>query len=322
MPVLNRWWIAVAGVCCRWRWARPMPGASFAFLSPSEFGWSITQVTSTFLISWFFLGCSRSAWRFVDEARSPRVVAMTAGLLWGGGVFLASFSAQRIVVALSDLRRDRRDWAGDGLHRSDHGPGEVVSRPARAHYGNCGGRVRSRIAVFRARRRLADPACGTDADVRVSRRCVRDHRHLPRAAFMQNPPEGWSARRAGLQPQSILRSAADRDYTLGEALGTWQWWAICLLDVDQHDVGTVDRYPGVAHFSGDGKSQRGDGSLSGRDHGARQRRRDAFFGPSISDLDDAENGVFPDVPGRSDSFLELPHHPLAPASSAWPLSSW
>jgi OFA family oxalate/formate antiporter-like MFS transporter len=45
---------------------------------------------------------------------------------------------------------------------------------------------------------------------------------------MQNPSEGW-------KPQGWVPSAtqaaqrSSRDYTLGQALGTWQWWVICLL---------------------------------------------------------------------------------------------
>src|ERR1019366_7633975 len=40
--------------------------------------------------------------------------------------------------------------------------------------------------------------------------------------------EGW--RPAGWTPSAKhISQRADRDYTLGEALSTWQWWAICLL---------------------------------------------------------------------------------------------
>src|SRR5260370_17466593 len=46
--------------------------------------------------------------------------------------------------------------------------------------------------------------------------------------FMQNPPEGW--RPEGWMPTASQTSQrAGRDYTLGEALKTWQWYALCLL---------------------------------------------------------------------------------------------
>src|SRR5260370_487960 len=46
--------------------------------------------------------------------------------------------------------------------------------------------------------------------------------------FMQNPPDGW--RPEGWTPTATQTShRASRDYTLGEALKTWQWWALWLL---------------------------------------------------------------------------------------------
>jgi OFA family oxalate/formate antiporter-like MFS transporter len=47
-------------------------------------------------------------------------------------------------------------------------------------------------------------------------------------AFMQNPPNGWVP--VGWTPTAAeVSHRAKRDYTLGEALGTWQWWALWLL---------------------------------------------------------------------------------------------
>jgi OFA family oxalate/formate antiporter-like MFS transporter len=47
-------------------------------------------------------------------------------------------------------------------------------------------------------------------------------------AFMQNPPEGWKPE--GWAPTAAqLSQRCDRDFSLGEALATWQWWALCLL---------------------------------------------------------------------------------------------
>jgi len=47
-------------------------------------------------------------------------------------------------------------------------------------------------------------------------------------AFMRNPPDGWLPE--GWSPSAKhIAQRSERDYTLGEALGTWQWWAICAL---------------------------------------------------------------------------------------------
>jgi OFA family oxalate/formate antiporter-like MFS transporter len=46
--------------------------------------------------------------------------------------------------------------------------------------------------------------------------------------FMQNPPEGWKP--AGWAPSATdTKQRAAKDYTLGGALKTWQWWALWAL---------------------------------------------------------------------------------------------
>ncbi len=46
--------------------------------------------------------------------------------------------------------------------------------------------------------------------------------------FMQNPPEGWKPE--GWTPtQKELAQKTAKDFTLSEALKTWQWWALWLL---------------------------------------------------------------------------------------------
>src|SRR5258708_2249137 len=47
---------------------------------------------------------------------------------------------------------------------------------------------------------------------------------LGSASFMKNPPEGY--RPAGWQPAAAQRTHAAGDLTLGEALRTWQWYAL------------------------------------------------------------------------------------------------
>jgi OFA family oxalate/formate antiporter-like MFS transporter len=45
---------------------------------------------------------------------------------------------------------------------------------------------------------------------------------------MQNPPQGWAP--AGWAPKPLqLSQRAAKDFTLGEALASWQWWALWLL---------------------------------------------------------------------------------------------
>src|SRR6202047_2089829 len=96
MRVLNRWWIAMAGVCMQMALGAAYAWSVFRIPLSKEFGWSISQFTLTFLISWFFLGCNAFLGGLWMKRIGPRVVAVVAGLLWGGGVFLASFSAHKL----------------------------------------------------------------------------------------------------------------------------------------------------------------------------------------------------------------------------------
>src|SRR6202044_3636010 len=46
--------------------------------------------------------------------------------------------------------------------------------------------------------------------------------------FMQNPPAGWQP--VGWTPKPVQTAQrAAKDFRLGEALATWQWWALWLL---------------------------------------------------------------------------------------------
>jgi OFA family oxalate/formate antiporter-like MFS transporter len=192
-----------------------------------EFGWSISQVTSTFLISWFFLGCAAFVGGLWMRHKHPSVVAMTAGFLWGGGVFLASFSAHKLwwlyltygviggtglgmgyVVPIAVLVKwfpDRRGFI-TGLAVAGFGMGSIFSAPA-------AGWLMPHVGLMPTFAYLG-AAYGIVA--------------IAAASFMQNPPEGWHP--TGWTPSAKhISQRSDRDYTLGEALGTWQWWAICAL---------------------------------------------------------------------------------------------
>jgi OFA family oxalate/formate antiporter-like MFS transporter len=58
----------------------------------TQFGWSVPQVTLTFTISIFLLGVSAFPGGLWLNRKGPRIVAITGGLLYGAGVFLASFT--------------------------------------------------------------------------------------------------------------------------------------------------------------------------------------------------------------------------------------
>src|SRR5271165_4056542 len=80
MPVTNRWSMALAGVCLQMALGAAYAWSVFRIPLAKQFGWTISQITSTFLISWFFLGCAAVMGGLWMKRSHPRVVAMTAGL--------------------------------------------------------------------------------------------------------------------------------------------------------------------------------------------------------------------------------------------------
>jgi len=66
-----------------------------------QFGWSISEITLTFTISIFVLGISAFFGGLWLNRKGPRIVALTGGILYGLGVFLASFSHSLLWLYLS-----------------------------------------------------------------------------------------------------------------------------------------------------------------------------------------------------------------------------
>jgi OFA family oxalate/formate antiporter-like MFS transporter len=227
MPVLNRWWIAIAGVCLQMALGSAYAWSVFRIPLTKEFGWSITEVTWTFLISWFFLGCSTVVGGLWMKRIGPKLVAMVAGLLWGGGVFLASFSAHRLWW----LYLTYGVIGGIGLGMGYIVPITVLVKWFPDRRGLITGIA---VAGFGAGALFSAPAAGwlilhvglmpTFAYLGVAYAIIA----IASGAFMRNPPEGWEPQ--GWTPTATqLSQRSDRDFTLAQALRTWQWWAICFL---------------------------------------------------------------------------------------------
>jgi OFA family oxalate/formate antiporter-like MFS transporter len=227
MTSINRWWIAVAGVCLQMALGAAYAWSVFRIPLVKEFGWSIAQVSFTFNICWFFLGCTASLGGLWLNRLGPRLVAVVAGLLWGGGVFLSSFSAHKLwllylgygiiggtglglgyIVPIAVLVKwfpDRRGLI-TGIAVGGFGAGALISAPL-------AGRLLQAVGLM-----------PTFAYLGVAFGVVA----VLAGLVMRNPPDGWHP--TGWQPSAALLSQrSDRDFTLGEALHTWQWWALCGL---------------------------------------------------------------------------------------------
>ena len=227
MRWMNRWWIAIAGVFLQMALGAAYAWSVFRIPLVKEFGWSIAQVSFTFTLSWFFLGCTSVIGGLWMSRSGPRVVAVCAGLLWGGGVFLASFAAHKLwllylgygiiggtglgtgyivpVAVLVKWFPERRGLI-TGIAVGGFGAGALISAPLASKLMQSVGLMPT-FAYLGVGFALVAVCAGM---------------------FMHNPPEGWKPE--GWTPTAKQTSQrSDRDYTLGEALRTWQWWALCGL---------------------------------------------------------------------------------------------
>ncbi len=159
--------------------------------------------------------------------KGPRIVALMGGFLYGLGVFLASFSANKLmwlylsygviggiglgfgyivpVAVLVKWFPDRRGLI-TGIAVGGFGAGALVTAPVAT-------RLIQSVGVLQ-----------TFAYLGIAYFVVT----IATGYFMQNPPDGWKPE--GWAPnatQSAQRAA--KDYSLSEALKSWQWWALWLL---------------------------------------------------------------------------------------------
>jgi MFS transporter, OFA family, oxalate/formate antiporter len=227
MRTQNRWVIATAGVLMQVALGAVYAWSVFRVPLTSQFGWSASEVTLTFTISIFVLGIAAFFGGLWLNRKGPRVVAITGGALYGLGVFLASFSANKLwwlylsygliggiglgfsyivpVAVLVKWFPDRRGMI-TGIAVGGFGAGALITAPVAT-------RLIQSVGVL-----------NTFAYLGIAYLIVT----VVASLFMQNPPEGF--RPEGWMPTASQTSQrAGRDYTLGEALKTWQWYALWLL---------------------------------------------------------------------------------------------
>ncbi len=223
----NRWGIALAGFLMQVALGAVYAWSVFRNPLTKQFGWSIAQVTWTFTICIFVLGVSAFFGGLWLNRKGPRVVALTAGVLYGLGVFLASFSADKLwwlylsygviggiglgfgyIVPIAVLVKwfpDRRGLI-TGIAVGGFGAGALVTAPVAQ-------RLIQSVGVLK-----------TFAYLGIAYMIVI----VLAGLFMKNPPAGWTPQ--GWTPSATQTAQrAKVDYTLGTALATWQWWALWLL---------------------------------------------------------------------------------------------
>ena len=226
MRTNNRWVIAIAGVFLQIALGAVYAWSVFRVPLSKQFGWSISEVTLTFTISIFVLGFAAFFGGLWLNRKGPRVVALTGGALYGLGVFLASFSHHLwwlylsygviggiglglgYIVPVAVLVKwfpDRRGLI-TGIAVGGFGAGALITAPVAT-------RLIQSVGVL-----------NTFAYLGIAYLIVT----VVTGLFMHNPPDGWKPE--GWAPTATQTShRARRDFTLGEALKTWQWWALWLL---------------------------------------------------------------------------------------------
>jgi MFS transporter, OFA family, oxalate/formate antiporter len=227
MRTYNRWVIAIAGVFFQIALGAVYAWSVFRVPLSKQFGWSISEVTLTFTISIFVLGFAAFFGGLWLNRKGPRVVALTGGVCYGLGVFLASFSAHKLwwlylsygfiggvglglgyivpVAVLVKWFPDRRGLI-TGIAVGGFGAGALITAPVAVRLIQSVGTLRT-FAYLGIAYLLVTIIAGL---------------------FMRNPPEGW--RPEGWEPSMRQTSQrAGHDYVLGEALRTWQWWVLWLI---------------------------------------------------------------------------------------------
>ncbi len=222
MRPINRWVIAIAGVFLQVALGAVYAWSVFRVPLAKQFGWSISEVTLTFTISIFVLGFAAFFGGLWLNRKGPRVVALTGGALYGLGVFLASFSHNLwwlylsygligglgYIVPVAVLVKwfpDRRGLI-TGIAVGGFGAGALITAPVAT-------RLIQSVGVL-----------STFAYLGIAYLIVT----VVTGLFMRNPPDGW-------KPEGWTATAtqtshrAGHDFTLSEALKTWQWYALWLL---------------------------------------------------------------------------------------------
>src|SRR6266404_4698977 len=221
---MNRWLVAVAGIVMQIALGAVYAWSVFRIPLTRAYGWSIPQVTRTFELAILTLGFAAFAGGLWMKRTGPRRLAVIGGLGYGLGVILAGQAHGHLgllylsfgvlggfgvglcyIVPVATLIKWFPDKRGmiTGLAVAGFGAGALITAP-----------VAERLI----------PSVGLPATFGIlgSAYLIAV---VGSAFFMKNPAEGYQP--AGWQPTEAQKTqGAARDLSLGEALRTWQWYAL------------------------------------------------------------------------------------------------
>jgi MFS transporter, OFA family, oxalate/formate antiporter len=225
--VTNRWLIAAAGVIVQLALGAVYAWSVFRKPLSEEFDASVSSVNVAFTLTIVFLGLSAYFGGLWMAKVGPRKVAMTAGVFYGTGVILSSLTSSSIallyvtygviagiglglgyIVPIATLIKWFPDKRGviTGIAVAGFGAGAVITAPIAK-------RLIASTGVFETFAIL-----GVAYAIAV----------IGAAMFIKNPPEGYKPE--GWEPDTTERSdRSGRDFEFGQAVRTWQWYALWSL---------------------------------------------------------------------------------------------
>ena len=220
----NRVVIAVAGVVMQVALGAVYAWSVFREALTKEYGASVSAVNFTFSITILALGFAAFFGGLWMGRSGPRIVAITAGILYGAGILLASLAQGSLTL----LYLTYGLIAGVGI-----GLGYIVpvatlikwfpdkrgfiTGVAVAGFG--GGAF---VTAFIAKALVSSLGVFTTFMVLGIVYLVMV---VGAALFMKSPPEGWKPE--GWEPEtSEGGDSSGVDYELGDAIKSWQWYAL------------------------------------------------------------------------------------------------
>ena len=227
--VRNRWGIAVAAVLMQICLGAVYGWSVFKIPLMRGQHWAETSVQLTFTLAIVSLGVGTVIGGLWQDRVGPRIVASVAGVLYGIGYLVSGYAASvhslnllylgygilggigmgmgyiTPVATLVKWFPDRRGLM-TGVAVCGYGAGALVMSP-----------IAARLIVSRGIPFTFD-ALGIVYLIVV----------VATAQFYANPPQGW--RPAGWEPRSaVAKAASTYDFTVGEAMATWQFWLLWIM---------------------------------------------------------------------------------------------
>src|SRR5512142_485397 len=225
----NRWGIAVAAVIMQICLGAVYGWSVFKIPLMRGEHWPETQVQLNFTLAIFFLGVGTVIGGLWQDRVGPRKVATIAGILYGISYVLAGLSAG--AHSLTGMYLTYGVVGGLGMGMGYITPVATLvkwfpdKRGLMTGVAVCGYGAGALIMSPIAARTIL--AYGVPATM-IGLGIVYFVLVVGAAQFYANPPAGWVP--TGYVPKTAVQKSATRiDFTVGQAMGTWQFWLLWFM---------------------------------------------------------------------------------------------